>query len=89
VPHQVEFTPAARRQFRKLPAEAQQRLAPAIEALAAEPLPSGAKKLVGAAELWRIRVGDYRLIYTLEAERLVVLVVRVGHRRDVYDGRSP
>ena len=84
--YQVEFTAAAHRQFRKLTPEVQRRLAPAIDSLAEDPRPASAKKLSGV-ELWRIRVGDYRVIYALDDGKLTVLVVRLGHRREVYDAR--
>jgi len=87
LPYQVEFTPAARRQFRKLPAEAQRRLAPVIDGLADNPRPAGSKKLVGPSDLWRVRAGDFRVIYTIQDERLIVQVVRVGNRREVYEYR--
>ena len=66
--------------------EVQRRLAPAIDSLAEDPRPASAKKLSGV-ELWRIRVGDYRVIYALDDGKLTVLVVRLGHRREVYDAR--
>jgi mRNA interferase RelE/StbE len=52
--------------------------------LARDPRPAGHVKLVGAEDLYRIRSGDYRAVYRIEEDRLVVLVVTVGHRRDVY-----
>lgn len=84
--HRIEFAPAAARQFAKLPREAQQRIAPHVDALAEEPRPESAKRLIAAEELWRIRVVPYRVVYAIEDERLFVLVVKVGHRRDVYRG---
>ena len=60
------------------------RLAAAIDELAQEPRPPGPKKLRGTASDWRIRVGDYRIIYTITDGTLTVLVVRVAHRREVY-----
>ena len=83
----IEFSRRAERQFDKLSGEARARLKPAIDALADNPRPPGAKKLVGAEGLWRIRVGDYRIIYAIEYDRLLVLVVEVGHRREVYRRR--
>ncbi|MEK7411986.1 MAG: type II toxin-antitoxin system RelE/ParE family toxin [Planctomycetota bacterium] len=59
-------------------------LVAAIDALAHNPRPPGAKKLVGGAGEWCIRVGDYRIVYEVHGGRLVVLVVRVAHRREVY-----
>ncbi len=82
--YRVEFSPAAEREFRKLGREIQLRLRPRIDALADDPRPAGAKKLKGRGELWRIRVGDYRIVYEVRNQILVVLVVRVAHRREVY-----
>jgi mRNA interferase RelE/StbE len=56
----------------------------AILGLAGDPHPPGSKKLEGAGDLYRIRVGDYRVLYTVEHDRLVVLVVDIGNRRDIY-----
>jgi len=61
------------------------RIAKAIRALAQEPRPSGAKKLAGR-DAYRVRVGDYRVLYEIDGDRLVVLVVDVGHRRAIYRG---
>lgn len=79
----VEYTPAARRMLRKLPASIQKTIHLAIEGLGAEPRPSGSRKLTGS-EFWRLRVGDYRVVYAIEDGKLVVLVVKVAHRREVY-----
>lgn len=79
----VEFSPAAAREFRKLGREIQLRLRPRIDALVDDPRPSGAKKLKGS-DLWRIRVGDHRVVYAIRNQVLVVLVVRIAHRREVY-----
>ena len=56
----------------------------AIEALAEEPFPRRAKKLRGLPDIWRLRVGDWRVVYAVEGERLVVLVLMIGGRGDVY-----
>lgn len=82
--HRIEFAPSAYRQFAKLSREAKRRITPHIEALADDPRPPGAVALSGSTELLRIRVGVYRLVYTIEDDRLLVLVVKVGHRRDIY-----
>lgn len=70
----------------KLPRDIQHRLDPALLALADNPRPPGCKKLQGREETYRIRVGDYRVIYRVEDDRLIVLVIEIGHRRDVYRG---
>ena len=80
----VELRPAARRDLRKIPKMDAGRIIAAIESLAKNPRPPGVKKLVGVEELYRIRVGDYRIVYQVQDERLLVLVVKIGHRREVY-----
>jgi len=79
----VQITPGAEREFSKLAHEIQLRIRPRIDALANDPRPPGAKKLKGE-DLWRIRVGDYRILYEVRDKILLVLVVRVAHRREVY-----
>lgn len=61
----------------------QDRIAAAIRRLADEPRPDGVKKLSGR-EAWRIRVGDYRILYEIDDEQLVILIIDIGHRREVY-----
>ena len=80
----LEFRPAALRQLRKLPKDALRAIRSATDALRGAPRPAGAAKLAGTDDLWRIRVGSYRVIYTIDDDVLVVTVVRVGHRREVY-----
>jgi mRNA interferase RelE/StbE len=81
---QIELAPAAYRVLKKLTGDTAQRLADAINELADDPRPAGMKKLAGEINLYRIRVGDYRIIYQIENKQLVVLIVAIGHRRDVY-----
>jgi len=69
----------------KLPSSARERVRQRIGALADNPRPQGAKKLGSAEDLWRVRVGDYRVLYAIRDRQLLVLVVRVGDRRHVYD----
>jgi mRNA interferase RelE/StbE len=82
--HHVELLPRAARDLEDTPRPIQIRLIRAIDALADAPRPPGCKKLVGDENLWRIRVGDYRVLYEIHDDRLLVLVVRVAHRKDVY-----
>ena len=81
--YEVIFHAGALREFDKLPDAARKRLTRVINDLAKEPRPQGAVKLAGV-DAYRIRVGDYRIAYAVRDERLVVLVVKVGHRRDLY-----
>jgi len=87
VTYRVEVAPAAVRQLRKLDRAAQRRVQAAIELLATEPRPSGAKKLVDGNGEWRVRTGDYRVVYEIQDNVLLILVAAVGHRRDIYDRR--
>ncbi len=80
----IEFRPAAVRALRKLDPQVRRRVQGAIALLAQDPRPPGARALQGRPGL-RVRVGDYRIIYTVEDDVLLVVVVRLGHRRDVYD----
>ncbi len=80
----IQFTPAARRQFLRLEAFVQKRVAQAIDALGENPHPPGSKKLKGGGNLWRIRVGDYRIVYQIHDQELVVVIVAIGHRSGIY-----
>lgn len=80
----IQFTPGARRAFRRFDAPIQRRIGAAIDALAVNPRPSGVKKLADTENHWRIRVGDYRIIYQIFDRVLVIVIVTVGHRGDVY-----
>ena len=80
----VEFTDQARKQLLKLDSSSQARIVMAAGLLAEDPRPSSAWRLAGASALCRVRVGEYRLIYRVFDDRLVVAVARVGHRSSVY-----
>jgi mRNA interferase RelE/StbE len=81
--YRIQVAPAAVRQLRKLDAAARRRVQAAVELLADHPRPSGAKKLVGGDGEWRVRTGDYRIVYEIHDDVLLILVVAVGHRRDI------
>lgn len=82
--YEIQFTASAARSFRKLDQATQQRVARRIDALTTDPRPDGVVKLEGAENIYRARVGAYRILYSIEDKRLIVLVVAVGHRRDIY-----
>lgn len=83
-PYALFVAPAADRQLSKLPQEVQDRLDLAIDALADVPKPPGSAKLQGYVSSWRIRVGDYRIIYELDEAAREIIVTRVAHRREAY-----
>ncbi len=83
--YRIFFKPAAQRQLRKMSRQTQARLLERIDRLAEEPYPPDVKKLRSEIDLFRIRAGDYRIIYTVQNDKFMVLIVRVGDRRDIYD----
>ena len=81
--YRVSYSSQAARELSHLPRETQQRIRKAVDDLATGPRPPGCKKLEG--EMYRIRVGSYRVIYSISDEALFVLVLRIGHRgQNVY-----
>ena len=82
--YRIELRPAALRALRKLDPPTRRRLQGAIALLARDPRPPAARAMRGRPGL-RVRVGDYRIIYTVADEVLLVVVITLGHRRDVYD----
>lgn len=82
--YRIELAPSAARELRKLDPAARRRVQAVVELLADDPRPPSATRLVGGSGEWRVRTGDHRVVYAIEDDVLLVLVVRVGHRRDVY-----
>lgn len=84
--YRIEIKRPARKMLLALPQAHRSRIAEAIEPLADDPRRPGTRKLTGSASLYRLRVGDYRVIYEVQDEKLILVVVKVGHRREVYRG---
>lgn len=82
----VVLTAEARRNLRKLDSVARRRVQAALEILSVNPRPPSATQLVGGSGRWRARTGDYRIVYRIRDEELVILVIAVGHRREIYRG---
>jgi mRNA interferase RelE/StbE len=82
--YEVALAPAAARQLRKFDPQVRRRVQAAIELLATEPRPPVATRLVGGAGEWRVRTGGYWIVYEIQEERLLVLVLSTGHRREIY-----
>jgi mRNA interferase RelE/StbE len=82
-PYEIRFHPTAARAYRRLQPPLRDRVSAAIDALADDPRPSGTSKLAGRDD-YRIRVGDYRIVYAVDDEERLVIVARIAHRRDVY-----
>jgi mRNA interferase RelE/StbE len=88
VSYEVKFSMGAKKQFSKLPIDVQQRIQTKINELAIEPRPNGVKKLQRDDNSYRVRVGDYRVVYELDDDVLIVTVIKVGHRSDIYKDES-
>jgi mRNA interferase RelE/StbE len=87
VTYRIEFRPAARRDLKDLPRDVLDRVSRKISALAENPRPSGVEKLSGSEEdFYRIRVGDYRVLYRIEDKVLLIIIIKARHRREVYRG---
>jgi mRNA interferase RelE/StbE len=84
--YRVFFKRSANRALKRLPIAVQQRIVAEVDLLAQTPRPPGVVKLSGAENLWRIRIGDHRVVYEIHDDRLIVLVLRVAHRKGVYRG---
>jgi mRNA interferase RelE/StbE len=82
--YDVELTSSAEKELKMLSGQLIARMVPRLESLASNPRPPGCKKLRGGDNEWRIRVGDYRLVYTIDDAKLLVEVTRIGHRSEIY-----
>jgi mRNA interferase RelE/StbE len=82
--YRIEWRRSTAKDLRKLPPEIIGRIVRAVESLDAEPRPAGCKKLSGSDFAYRLRVGDYRVIYEVFDDLILIEVVRVGHRKDIY-----
>lgn len=82
--HEVEVSRTAERQLRRLPRADQERVVRRMLLLAEDPFPQGVRKLTGYDDVYRIRVGRYRILYSVSRRRLVIIILKVGQRKDVY-----
>lgn len=82
--YKIFFSKPAQKQLSSIPKAALKKVAQKIEKLSSNPLPPGHEKMAGMDNCYRIRQGDYRIIYTIQDKELIVLVLKIGHRREVY-----
>ena len=85
--YRIVATPAAQRQLAALDPPTRRRVAHRIEALATAPRPPGDEALAGGEGELRLRIGDWRVIYRVQNDQLLILVIKIGHRGDVYRAR--
>ena len=82
--YKIEISRTAEKQLKKLPQLEQKRVAKVILELADDPFQKGSRKLAGYEDILRIRVGRYRILYSVSGKTLVIIVLKIGHRKDVY-----
>jgi mRNA interferase RelE/StbE len=80
----IEVSATAEKQIRKLPRDDQIRVLRAVRPLATEPNPPGSRKVRGYDDVFRIRVGTYRILYRVHGKRLLIIILKIGHRREIY-----
>lgn len=83
-PYTILYRATVAKELRKIPKGDLRRIIEKIESLKNDPYPSGAVKLHGSSNLFRIRFGDYRILYEVGSKELTILVIKIGHRREVY-----
>ncbi|MBE9169540.1 type II toxin-antitoxin system RelE/ParE family toxin [Pleurocapsales cyanobacterium LEGE 06147] len=82
--YKIEWKQSAKKELKKLDKQIIIRILQAIEDLADNPYSSGSKKLIGSDSIYRIRVGDYRIVYNIKSSVLTIEIIKVGHRREIY-----
>jgi mRNA interferase RelE/StbE len=82
--YKVEISATAERQLRKLPKDVLRRVVRALEQLSDDPYPPGSRKLTGWHDTFRIRIGTHRILYVVHKEIVTIIVLKIGHRKDVY-----
>ena len=80
----IEISRTAERQLKKLPKTDQARVVRTILALADDPFPKGSRKLTGYDDVLRVRTGRYRVLYSVSRSKLIIVILKVGHRKDIY-----
>jgi mRNA interferase RelE/StbE len=82
--YRVEWKRSVIKELEKLPRQMLARIVEAVDDLARDPYPGGTRKLSGSEQTYRIRVGDYRVLYSIYSDKFIVEIIRVKHRKDVY-----
>lgn len=82
--YRIELKRPVRKALAGIQANHAERIRIAVDALAAQPFPQGYRQLVGSEARYRIRVGDYRIIYSVENNILTIFIIKIGHRKDIY-----
>jgi mRNA interferase RelE/StbE len=80
---QIKYKSSVEKEIRRIPEDALETIVMQIDSLSNNPFPVGYKKLFGE-ELYRVRVGDYRIIYSIDSKNQIITIERIGHRKDIY-----
>ena len=83
--YKIEYSEDSTKELKKIQKNDVRKIIAKIELLGDDPFPYGHKKIKGKLKLWRIRIGDYRVIYSVEQQKLIIEIIRVRNRKDVYD----
>jgi mRNA interferase RelE/StbE len=84
VPYKIEISATAERQLKKIRREDTVRILRSISLLAIDPRPVGCRKMSGYDDIYRIRIGNYRVIYEIDGKRITIVILKIGHRKEVY-----
>jgi len=82
--HKIEIKPSAQKELSKIPKNFAVKIIKKIKTLAEDPRPNGCKKLTGVDSAYRIRIGNYRVVYSIYDQQLIIEVVKIGHRKGIY-----
>jgi mRNA interferase RelE/StbE len=82
--YKIEITASAERSLKKIPKRDISKIVDMIQVLAITPFPEGCRKLRGEEDVYRVRQGNYRIIYEVADKKLIILVLKIGHRKDIY-----
>ena len=82
--YRIEISHTAEKQLKKLRQEDQRRVVKAMVSLGNDPYPKGSRKLTGYDDVFRIRVGEFRILYSVSAKKLIIIILKIGQRKDVY-----
>ena len=82
--YKIEISRTAEKQLKQLPREAQKRVVSIVLTLAHDPFPKGSRKLWGYPDVFRVRAGRYRILYSVSKQKLIIIVLKIGHRKDIY-----
>jgi len=83
-PYKIEWKSSAKKDLKRLPKQAIETILTAVDHLPDNSYPVGSKKIMGTEHTYRLRIGNYRIVYSIENNRLIIEIIRIGHRKDVY-----